>query len=195
MLLSEILAEIAEKYPHSLTNASVIRKLNDVQNTLYRTEIKRITQDAYNLTAGTFLYTLPFPFSSLVNVIVDGQQYDYQATDAQSYGTPFYYFNGSKTLGLYPTPTKTITGGIVLTHYIYPTQMLESALTVAPDLDSDFHMLLAYGALVQIAENYADVAMVNNFAARYNGILEDFRRINDETPDYPVIKNVMGVIW
>lgn len=195
MLLSEILAEIAEKYPHSLTNASVIRKLNDVQNMLYRTEVKRITQDAYNMTAGTFLYTLPFPFSSLVDVIVDGQQYDYQATDVRSYGSPFYYFNGSKTLGLYPTPTKTISGGIVLTHYIYPTQMSENALAVAPDLDSDFHKLLIYGALVDIAENYADTDMVNNFAARYNGILEDYRKINDETPEYPVIKNVIGVIW
>lgn len=192
MLLSEILAEIAEKYPHSMTNASVVRKLNKAQNMLYRTEIKRITQDAYNLTAGTFLYALPFPFSSLVDVIVAGQQYDYQATDARSYGSPFYYFNGSKTLGLYPTPTKTVPGGIVLTHYIYPAQMTEAALNTAPDLDVDFHDLLVYSALVEIAETYADVAMVNNFAGRYNGILEEFRRINDETPSYPVIKDVMG---
>lgn len=192
MILSEILEEIAEKYPHSLPPASVVRKLNDVQNMLYRTEVRRTTQASYDLVGGTFLYTLPFPFSSLVDVVVDGAEYRYQDPKGENLGGSFYYFSGSNALGLYPTPEKSVPGGITLFYYVSPTQLTAADLTVTPSLDKDFHMLLVYGALVQIAENYADTNMVNNFAARYNGILEEFRRINDESPEYPVIQNVMG---
>ena len=195
MLLSEILEEIAEKYPHSLTAASVVRKVNDVQNTIFREEMRRITQAAYNITAGTFLYKLPFPFSSLVDVVVGDVQYRYQDTQAQNTGQPFYYFSGPDAIGLYPTPTKDMPGGMTLFFYVYPPQLTAADQTVKPALDSTYHMLLVYGALVQIAENYADTAMVNNFAARYNGILEGFKRVDNETPEYPVVKDVMGGGW
>ncbi|KAF6603464.1 hypothetical protein H6F38_32905, partial [Paenibacillus sp. EKM208P] len=51
---------------------------------------------------------------------------------------------------------------------------------------------LVYGALVQIAENFNDVAMVNNYTAKYNGMIAEFNKVNDEMPDYPVIEDVMG---
>ncbi|MNI89957.1 hypothetical protein D3C73_1474270 [compost metagenome] len=54
-------------------------------------------------------------------------------------------------------------------------------------------MLLVYGALVQICEAFNDVSMVNNYTSKYNGLITEFHKANDETPDYPVIEDVMGV--
>lgn len=192
MLLSEILEEIAERYPHSLTNASVVRKLNDAQNLLFRTEVRRVGQAAYDVTAGTFLYTLPFPYSNLISVVVNDQEYRYQDPKSQNLGTPFYYFTGSNGFGLYPTPTESVTGGMTLFYNLYPVQLSASMLTAKPDLDENFHMLLVYYTLAQIASIYADVAMVNNFASMYEGLLSEFRKVNDESPENSVIQDVMG---
>lgn len=192
MKLQEILEEIAEKYPHGLSNDSVIRKINNVQNELFRTTFRQNTMAIYNLQEGVFAYTLPFPKSNLTDVVVNGQEYIYQDSKKAS-NIPFYYFIGKTGLGIYPTPDKDLEEGLALFYNVYPDQLSDTDLTVVPDLDNDFHQLLVYGALVQIAETFADVAMVNNFASRYNGLIKEFQRVDDETPDYPVIEDVMGV--
>lgn len=192
MNLQEILDEISEKYPHSLSNDSVIRKINQVQNELFRTIAKIKTMAIYNIQAGVFAYSLPFPRTSLSDVVVEGREYIYQDSKKQS-NTPFYYFVGNTGLGIYPTPEKDVVNGLSLFYYKYPEQLVSTNLEAVPELDQDFHGLLIYGALVQIAENYSDVAMVNNFAARYNGLIKEFQKADDETPDYPVIEDVMGV--
>lgn len=191
MTLQEILDEIAEKYPHGLSNDSVIRKINQVQNELYRTTFREKTMSIYNLQKDVFAYSLPFPRSNLSDVVVEGQEYMYQDSKKES-NVPFYYFIGKTGLGLYPTPDKDVPEGLSLFYYRYPDQLSSSALDVVPDLDQDFHMLLVYGSLVQIAENYNDVAMVNNYTSKYNGIIEELSNINVETPDYPAIEDVMG---
>lgn len=192
MNLQEILDEIAEKYPHGLSNDSVIRKINNVQNELFRTTFRQSTMSIYNLQEGVFAYTLPFPKSNLTDVVVNGQEYMYQDSKKSS-NIPFYYFIGKTGLGIYPTPENDVTEGLALFYYVYPDQLVETNLTAVPDLDNDFHQLLVYGALVQIAENFADVAMVNNYASRYNGLIKEFQKVDDEAPDYPVIEDVMGV--
>lgn len=191
MKLSEILAEIAEKYPHDLSNDSVIRKINQVQNELFRTTFREKTMSIYNLQKDVFAYTLPFPRSNLSDVVVQGQEYLYQDSKKES-NVPFYYFIGKTGLGLYPTPDKDVEEGLALFYYVYPDQLTADNLNAVPDLDQDFHMLLVYGTLVQICENFADVAMVNNFTSKYNGLLQEISNINVETPDYPVIEDVMG---
>ena len=192
MKLQEILEEISEKYPHSLSNDSVIRKINQVQNELFRTTAKIKTMAIYHLQEGIFAYTLPFPRTSLSDVVVQGQEYMYQDSK-KSANEPFYYFIGSNGLGIYPTPDKDVENGLSLFYYRYPNQLVSTNLDAVPELDQDFHSLLIYGTLVQIAENYSDVAMVNNFASRYNGLMNEFKKADDETPDYPVIEDVMGV--
>lgn len=192
MKLQEILDEIAEKYPHSLSNDSVIRKINQVQNELFRTTYRVKNMGIYNLEKDVFAYTLPFPRTSLSDVVVEGQEYIYQDSKKES-NIPFYYFIGKTGIGIYPTPNKDVPEGLALFYYEYPTQLTTSDLNAVPDLDHDFHLLLVYGALVQIAETFNDVAMVNNFTSKYNGLITEFFKANDETPDYPVIEDVMGV--
>lgn len=191
MTLQEILDEIAEKYPHALNDDSVIRKINQVQNELYRTTFREKTMSIYNLQKDVFAYSLPFPRSNLSDVVVEGREYMYQDSKKES-NVPFYYFIGKTGLGLYPTPDKDVYEGLSLFYYRYPDQLSSTNLEAVPDLDQDFHMLLVYGALVQIAENYNDIQMVNNYTAKYNGIIEELSNISVETPDYPVIEDVMG---
>lgn len=192
MKLQEILAEISEKYPHGLSNDSVIRKINQVQNELFRTVSRVKTTAIYNLQKGIFAYTLPFPRSNLLDVVVQGREYIYQDSKKES-NVPFYYFVGNDGIGLYPTPDKDVEDGLSLFYYLYPLQLSETDLNAVPDLDQDFHMLLVYGALTHITEDFNDVSMVNNYTGKYNGLLTEFLKVNDETPDYPVIEDVMGV--
>ncbi|MFK4167245.1 hypothetical protein ACI2LM_13445 [Paenibacillus lautus] len=193
MTLEEILNEIAEKYPHDLSNDSVIRKINQIQNELFRTTFQVRTAAIYNLQKGVFAYTLPFPRSSLCDVVVEGVELIYQDSKKNSSTGSFYYFIGNSGLGIYPTPDKDVIDGLALFYYKRPAQLSESDLNAVPELDQDFHMLLVYGALAQIGEVFQDTAMINNFTAKYNGLLEEFNKVNDETPDYPVIEDVMGV--
>lgn len=191
MNVQEILDEIAEKYPHGLNNDSVIRKLNQIQNELFRTTFKIPTLSIYNLEKDVFAYVLPFPRSNLLEVVVNGVEYKYQDIRKQS-ANPFFYFIGSTVIGLYPPPPEDSIDGLTLFYNKYPEQLTAASLTAVPELDEDFHMLLVYGSLAQIAETFADIAMVNNFTAKYNEQIEEFHKVNDEAPDYKVIEDVMG---
>ncbi|MEW4371774.1 phage adaptor protein [Paenibacillus kandeliae] len=192
MKLSEILEEIAEKYPHSLSNASVIRKINLIQNELFRTVVDVTTTRIYNLSAGVFVYSLPFPFSALKDVVVNGVELPFQDTKEEAVGSSFYYFIDNNGLGIYPTPKEDSVEGLALSFKKSATALSDADLTVVPDFDPDFHMILVYGALAQIAENYADIAMVNNFTAKYNAMVEEYKKVADPRPDYPVIEDTMG---
>lgn len=192
MTLQEILEEIAEKYPHSLSNDSVIRKINQVQNELFRTVSLVKTMAIYNLQKDVFAYKLPFPRTNLTSVVVQGRDYVYQDSKRES-NIPFYYFIGTDGIGIFPTPRENVENGLALFYYKYPNQLSSDDLTAQPELDKNFQLLLVYGALVQICESYNDVAMINNFTGKYNGLVQEFQKANDETPEYPVIADVMGV--
>ncbi|MBA9088725.1 hypothetical protein FHR92_005243 [Fontibacillus solani] len=192
MELQEIIAEISEKYPHSLTNASVIRKLNQVQNELFRTTFRVKTMAIFNLQKDVFAYKLPFPQTNIIEVVVNGEEMHYQDYRQKSY-SPFFYFIDSRTLAIYPTPDKDVENGLALFYFRYPAQLSETDLNAIPELDQDFHLLLVYGALVQIAEAHADVDMVNNFTSKYNGLIEEFHKANNEMSKGMTIEDVMGV--
>lgn len=189
--LQEILEEIAEKYPHSLSNDSVVRKINQEQNKLFRTTFKNPTLSVYSLLKNVFAYQIPFPKSSLLEVIVNGDEYNYQSVRRQS-NRPYYYFVGANVLAINPTPKEDIADGLTLFHNKYPIQVAVDGLDIVPELDEDFHMLLVYGPLVHIAESFSDVAMVNNFTSKYNGLIEEFEKTTDTMPDYLIIEDVMG---
>ncbi|WP_211749925.1 hypothetical protein [Paenibacillus sp. Marseille-Q4541] len=191
MTLQEILDEITEKYPHGLSNDSVIRKINQIQNELFRTTFRVNTMTQYDILSNVFAYPLPCNRTNVIDVVVNDQEYRYYDVK-QTATVPFYYFTEKNDLGIYPTPTKDSSGGMIIFHNREPRKLHINMLGAEPDLDRDFHMLLVYGGLTQIAENFQDVAMVNNYTSKYNGLLQEFNKTNDERPDYPVIADVMG---
>lgn len=192
MTLQEMLDEIAEKYPHGLSNDSVIRKINVIQNELFRTTFRINTMWQMDILKDVFSYPLPCARTNVIDVLVNDMEYMYQDVKKGA-NIPFYYFTDGGELGIYPTPIEDIDGGLTIFYNREPQQLTAGNTSVEPELDRDFHMLLVYGALVQIAENFNDVAMVNNYTAKYNGLITEFEKANDETPDYPVIEDVMGV--
>jgi hypothetical protein len=190
--LQEILDEIAEKYPHGLSNDSVIRKINSIQSVLFRTTFRINTLWQDDIMEGIFAYPLPCARTNVIDVLVNDTEYLYQDVKTGA-NIPFYYFTDGDELGLYPTPDKDSIGGLMIFYNREPKELHAGDLGLEPELDRDFHMLLVYGALVQIAENFNDVNMVNNYTAKYNGLITEFNKTNDETPDYPIIEDVMGV--
>lgn len=194
MTLQEILDEIAEKYPHGLSNTSVIRKINQIQNELFRTTFRERATAIYTLSKNVFVYTLPIPRTNVDAVLVQGKVYLHQSVEKRS-NVPFYYFEGKTGLGIYPTPTENIVDGLTLFYFRYPAQLSEAALTAVPELDADFHMLLVYGALAQICEVFQDTGMVNNYTSKYNGLIDEFQKALNKAPNDDRIEDVMGGGW
>lgn len=194
MVLQDILDEIAEKYPHGLSNDSVIRKLNREQNKLFRTVFRERATAIYTLQKDVFVYTLPIPRTNVDAVLVLGQPYLHQSVVKRS-NAPFYYFEGKTGLGIYPTPTENIVNGLILFYFRYPTQLSVADLTAVPELDVDFHMLLVYSALVEICETFQDTAMVNNYTSKYNGLIGEFQEALNKAPNDDRIEDVMGGGW
>lgn len=194
MIVQEILDEIAEKYPHGLSNESVIRKANQVQNELFRTTFRVSTTSIYNLDKDVFVYTLPCPRTNLESVVINGCTYKHQSIEKQS-NVPFFYFVGLTGLGIYPSPDKDYVEGLTLFYAYYPTQLSASALTAVPELDADFHMLIVYGVLAQICEVFQDTAMINNYTGKYNGLIEEFQKALNKAPNDDRLEDVMGGGW
>lgn len=191
MNVQEILDEVAEKYPHGLSNTSLIRKMNLVQNEIFRLTFKNPTLSVFSLEQGVHAYVLPFPRTNLLQVVVDGQDYNYQNIYQKS-NKPFYYWIGNQTIAINPTPAVDLPDGLAVFHYKYPLQVAADGLDAVPELDEDFHMLLVYGVLVQICEVFQDTAMVNNYTGKYNDLLEELQKLYDKEIDSPQIQNVWG---
>lgn len=193
MKVKEILDEIAEKYPHGLSTESLIRKLNDVQNKVFRLTFKNPMLSYFSLIRGVHAYVLPFPRTSMLRVVVGGHDYNYQNIHHKS-NHPFYYWIGNQTLAINPTPAADLADGLAVFHYKYPFQVTADNQDAVPELDEDFHMLLVYGVLVQICEVFQDTAMVNNYTGKYNDLLEELQKLYDKEIDSPQIQNVWG-LW
>lgn len=190
MNVQQILDEIQEKYPHGLSDASVMRKLDEIQKELFRTIYKPVAVDIMDIVNDSQFYILGYSNTKVIDVAVNGVEY----TEANIKGvspTPpyFYWFVGDTVLGLYPTPETDITDGLVITRYKVP-QILTDVANI-PDFDPDFHMMLVYYACKIIAENYKDFDTANGFLAQYNGLLKSFNMSKQATQDY-YIQNVYG---
>jgi hypothetical protein len=189
--VQEILDEVDEKYPHGLTTKSLIRKLNLVQNEIFRLTFKNPMLSYFSLIRGVHAYVLPFPRTSMLRVVVAGQDYNYQNIYHKS-NDPFYYWIGNQTLALNPTPPMDLADGLAVFHYKYPVQVTVDDLNAVPELDEDFHILLAYGLLVQVCEVFQDTTMVNNYTGKYNDLLGELQKLYDKEIDSPQIQNVWG---
>lgn len=190
MNVQQILDEIQEKYPHGLSDASVMRKLDEIQKELFRTIYKPTVIDIMDIVNDSEFYILGYSNTKVIDVTVNGVEY----TEANVKGvspssSQFYYFVGDTVLGIYPTPKDDITDGLMITRYKVP-QLLETTSSI-PDFDYDFHMMLVYYACKIIAENYKDFETANGFLTHYNALLKSFNMSKQATQEY-FIQNVYG---
>lgn len=182
MTLKEIL-DRADQYANALSTKQKVSIVNELQKKLFRTIYRIKTATSYDLVEGQFLYPLDFHPSKIISVVVDGKRYDYEDINKEE-SIPPYLYTYEDSFGLYPTPEKTVKGGLIFFHYKEPAELTAENLSAIPDFDPDFHMLLMYGLQVEMAEINEDVAMVNNFTAKYNGLLEEFKKSLPE-PEAP----------
>lgn len=186
MNVAEIVKEIREMLPNALSDSDLIRKMNNIQNELFRTDFLRVTMTQYDVLTDIPFYPLGFSTSKVRDLTVNGVEYAYKNTKGKG-ASQFYYFVNNDEVGIFPVPTVDITGGLLVFHDKEPEQLRNTGQV--PDLDNDFHMLLAYGTCSNVAKGMLNTDLANAFISDYNDLLSQLKKSQRE-PDYPVIQNV-----
>jgi hypothetical protein len=205
MILSEILAKIKRYYPKAATwtDAEIVSILNDEQREIFR-ELQ--IKDMYEFTtiADQWSYLLPsncsVEFLEYVGLTEDAtitsnsdfQEYTYADLNEEMSG--YRYFDALNGLiGLYPMPD-TSGWNIRLIFRKRPVLMSATILTATPELNEDWHRILVYGAIAEIAGSGSnpDTTTANNYTTKYNELLKEIKQSRYEvTPKYPKTKDVM----
>lgn len=173
MTVQEILNAIIRKYPHSFENQVIIDMINEIQKRLFRTIYKAETATVYDLIADNPFYPIDYSPQSIIDVVVNGKEYK-PKNIATSASNRYYYITEDNTIGLYPTPLEDVTSGLTVFRYAEPATLTTTDLSVEPDFDKAWHMMLVYAVCKEIAENALDSDRANGFAAQYNGLENDY---------------------
>ena len=175
LTLNELLTEIQEKYPHSLSNDSVIRKLDHIQKRLFRL-FKKLVKTRIVSTPGQIWFEPRYRVGGDVirpndirEWIVEGMTYTY--LDIQDEPLPYYYFYVDGKYGIMPQPIANT--NIDIFHYYVP-QTLVYGSTI--EIEEDFQNMLIYGVCKEIAENYQDFDAANGYAVQYNYYVDEYMK-------------------
>lgn len=181
MTVQEIISEADELYPNGsgLTTASKVRKLNNLQRVLFRTIYKKEEATTYDIVTSQYLYPLDFDISKILNVLVNGVEYDKENIVDKEAESPYYYFY-ENSVALYPTPDKNITAGLLLWHHVEPAELSSTVLGAAPEFDGDFHKVLVYGLCLEMAKVDKNADMVDTFQKEYSRLVKEFKEANPE---------------
>jgi hypothetical protein len=186
--VQQILDEVKEKYPHGLSDSSIMNKLNEIQKELFRTIYKPQAVDVMDIVNDSQFYVMGYSNTKVIDVTVDGVEY--KEANLKGVATSnFYWFIGDTILALYPTPEKDITDGLMIFRYKEPRAL--TTLTDTPDFDPDFHMMLVYYACKIVAETYKEYDVANGFVTQYTALLKSFNQAKQAGFDYQ-IQNVYG---
>lgn len=169
MTLTEIIAEIDEKYPNAVSSASKVRKINNLQLRLYR-KMKKQTYVDYAIVPDQPTYPLVMNIDDVFQVMVDGKRYFDKRINDSAKDDNFYSFIGTATgdwIDIYPTPDLSKTT-LTIWFYEVPDPLSESNLNISPSLDPDYHMLFVYYVCKEIAENSRDFDISSGYSQQYN---------------------------
>lgn len=153
--------------------------MNNLQNKLFRTVVKRTITTQINIIKDLALYSIDFSPTKIREVLVDGLKYEYRQLEGMASSRFYYILDGD--LGIYPTPSEDIAEGLLIYHYQEPTALSSTDLTVTPDLDADFHSLLVYGTCKELAEADQRYDLANGFVQQYEAELDLFEEANQDT--------------
>ncbi|WP_212960688.1 phage adaptor protein [Cohnella xylanilytica] len=180
MTYGEIIAEADERYPNGLTPESKLLKVYNREKQLMRTIYRRKTAATFDVQAGLFLYPLDFHYSKIFQAIYAGKYFEYEDIN-DKLGQPPFLYTYQNSIGIYPTPTEDIPGGLLLFHYMEPTKPTTATMkSTYPVFDPDFPMVLVYGLCKDMAEVNKEFDVANGFVQQYNAELEEFIEANRE---------------
>lgn len=198
MNLTEIIAEIDEKYPNGLTSASKIRKADIIQKRIYRL-LKKQNFVNYDLLTDQADYPLTVDITSVFQIDVrdvnSGKFCTYplrEVTDITKDYSKYYYFTSDPGtgdwLGLYPVPTDN-EDLVAVYYYEVPGTLSDINSTVT--LYENYRMMLVYGVCKEIAENYRDTDNATGFAIQYNALESELLGLGKRS-DVLTVRNGMG---
>lgn len=177
MTLTEIFAEIREKYPNAVDDTSIVRKMDYLQKRLYR-KMRKQTFLSFYTVPGLSTYPLPVNIDDVFQVDVGNtsanrfhQYYHKKINDSSTKYSRYYSFIGDSVAGdwidIYPTPTA-FDDTVVVWFYEQPETLVVGG--ASPTLDSDYHMLFVYWVCKEIAENYRDFDISSGYTQQYNDL-------------------------
>lgn len=181
MTLQEIIDAIYERYPHGLATDNIIKKINIVLKELYRTLYRTPTGEVYDLIADNPFYPIEYSPETIIDVVVDGEEYPKQDIRYDSLGQ-YYYITEDYVLGIYPTPKEDVLSGLFVTHYEEPDPLTTDDLLFEPRFDRSFHMLIVYRVCKDVAEIALDGSIANIFATNYNALENEYKRSKRADP-------------
>ncbi|KAF6576572.1 hypothetical protein JDW19_02415 [Paenibacillus polymyxa] len=174
MKVSDVVEEIIEKSPHTLSPASILRKITQVRDRLLRNLGSAQQQSetlctAIDLIEGQASYTLPCPPSAVTEVtMLYGDQY-IRLPLRQFHNAsvkPYHYFQAGQ-IGIVPTPDDDVPYGIKIFHapVLYPLRFED--MNRDTGFDPDYDMLLVYGVLREITTGNESQEYNNKYEQLY----------------------------
>lgn len=186
MTTQEIITMIQKLYPRATTwsNAEIITVLNSEQREIFR-ELQLTDLYEFTTVADQWSYSLPSDcdikcikyvgITEEATVTSESIFQEYDFADIGDELTGYKYFDAFNDLiGLYPMPD-TSGWNARLIYGRRPTALSASVLTATPVLDEDWHRILVYGGITEIAGSGSnpDITIVNNYTMKYNAIMNE----------------------
>lgn len=212
MRLREVVEEIQEKLPNYTSPESIVRKITFVRDKLIRTsgswqQQTDVVDTSIDLVAGQAQYDLPCPPGNITEIMlfdtafrkpydpVSGQYLrgipvrQFNQDNRPYYGRPYYYIVAGK-IGIVPTPTFDAVYGIKIFHLPVLIPLTLQGMGGDTGFDPNFDMLLVYGALQEMASGNA----AQEFNAKYQDLLQDYKRANNGGENY-VVQSRWNRVW
>lgn len=198
MNLTDVIAEIDEKYPNGLDVSSKVRKADIIQKRIYRI-LKKQNFVSYDLLTDQAEYPLTVEMNSVFQVdvrnVTSGKYCRYplrKVLDITNDCSKYYYFTSDPGIGdwigLYPTPT---VNEDLATIYYYEVPGSLSDISSTITLYENYRMMLVYGVCKEIAENYRDTDNATGFAIQYNALESELLGLG-RSSDVLTVRNGMG---
>ncbi|GKU76845.1 hypothetical protein [Paenibacillus sp. L3-i20] len=180
MLLSEAVEEILEKAPNHLSMQSIIRKINISRDQLLRRFGRETDVYQINLIEGESMYPWALPKGGIQSVTVNGKNYPFSYDNDISRSRYYYFLSG--LIGLHPTPTECVIGGMTIFYDKTLSPLTVEDLDQEIGFDRDYDMLVVYGALKTMEISNASMYYSN----LYNQLLDDYLAVNTEPEHYQI---------
>lgn len=198
MNLTEVIAEVDEKYPNGLSTASKVRKADVLQKRIYR-RLKKQNYVTYDLLTDQSEYPLTVEQSSVFQVDVRNATSfkfsNYPLREVEDYtkkDSKYHYFISDPGvgdwIGIHPTPTDN-EDAVTIYYYEVPGTLSDINSTIT--LYENYRMMLVYGICKEIAENYRDTDIAAGFAYQYNELETELLGLGKKS-DVLTVRNDMG---
>lgn len=182
MTTQQIIDESKERHPHALSDASCIRKLTAIQAELFRTVYKKKTFTSWDILTGNPYYPIDFDIAKVLNVLVNGIEYDWEDNNDREAEEPYAYAYENSVV-LAPTPVSDIEEGLKIWHFEEPETL---SIGSVPTFDGDFHMILVYLLCRDIAEIDGKDERVMFFQVKADKKIKEFEDTNLEPELAPI---------